>query len=345
MTLLYKKEDTYMKFIKPNQYHNTQSYIDMEIAIKLTKDTFERKLAANLNLTRVSAPLFVAENSGLNDDLNGVERSISFDILETKTTAEIVHSLAKWKRQALKDYQFQENTGLYTDMNAIRRDEELSNIHSIYVDQWDWEKIISRENRTIETLQTHVKHIVSALRETQAVLQEKYPELQSFVSEDVTFITSQELLDLYPNLDAKGRETAFAKEHGTVCIMQIGGKLSDGSIHDGRAADYDDWSLNADILTYYPILDIALEISSMGVRVDELALPKQLAERHQLHKLDLPFHKALMQQELPYTIGGGIGQSRICLLLLNKAHIGEVQASIWDEETKRLCAENGIRLL
>lgn len=334
-----------MKFITPINNIKTTNFIELETSIKLVKDTFERKLANSLRLTRVSAPLFVEQFSGLNDDLNGVERSVNFDIFETKQNAEIVHSLAKWKRKALHDYNFKENTGLYTDMNAIRRDEELSNIHSIYVDQWDWEKIITYQNRTIDTLKNHIKKIVLALKETEEVLTIQYPYLNNFINPTVTFITSQELLDLYPNLSPKEREYAFAKQHGTISILQIGKKLSDGSIHDGRAADYDDWELNADILIYYPILDIALEISSMGIRVDEKSLLKQLKERNQEDKLQLPFHQALLNKQLPYTIGGGIGQSRICLLLLNKGHIGEVQASLWDNSTKQLAKEYGITLL
>lgn len=334
-----------MKFITPKNNIKTTNFIELETSIKLVKDTFERKLANLLQLTRVSAPLFVETHSGLNDDLNGVERSVNFDILESQQQAEIVHSLAKWKRKALKDYQFIENTGLYTDMNAIRRDEELSNIHSIYVDQWDWEKIIAYDNRTLDTLKTHVKKIVLALKETEEVLTIQYPYLNSFINQQVTFITSQELFNLYPNFTPKEREHAFAKAHGTICILQIGKLLSDGSVHDNRAADYDDWELNADILIYYPILDIALEISSMGIRVDEHSLLKQLAIKNQSYKKALPFHQALLNKQLPYTIGGGIGQSRICLLILNKGHIGEVQSSLWDEKTKQLAKENDITLL
>lgn len=334
-----------MKFIKPTQEVNSFDYITLEIAIKLAKDTFERKLARQLNLTRVSAPLFVEKNSGLNDELNGFERSVNFDIKETGNNAEIVHSLAKWKRKALKDYHFKLHTGLYTDMNAIRRDEELSNIHSIYVDQWDWEKIITKEERCVETFKNHVIKIVKALKETEEVIGDAFINLDKFIEEEVTFITSQALLDLYPNLDAKAREYEFTKKHKSVCIMQIGKKLSDGSIHDGRAADYDDWNLNGDILIYYPILDIALEISSMGIRVDENSLVAQLEERNQLDRLAYPYHQALVNKTLPYTIGGGIGQSRICLLLLNRIHIGEVQASIWDEKTHEIANELGINLL
>lgn len=334
-----------MQFIQPKNNITTSNFIELETSIKLVKDTFERKLANILKLTRVSAPLFVEKSSGLNDDLSGIERSVSFDTLESKHTAEIVHSLAKWKRKALKDYEFHENTGLYTDMNAIRRDEELSNIHSIYVDQWDWEKIIAYENRTLDTLKDHVQKIVLALKETEEVLTIQYPYLNSFINQTVTFITSQELLDLYPTLTPKEREYAFAKTHGTICILQIGKLLSDGTIHDKRAADYDDWELNADILIYYPVLDIALEISSMGIRVDEQSLLSQLNVKNQDYKKELPFHKALLNKELPYTIGGGIGQSRICLLILNKGHIGEVQSSLWDKETEQLAKEHGIKLL
>lgn len=334
-----------MKFIYPKCDIHHFDYITLEIAIKLTKDTFERKLAKQLNLTRVSAPLFVDKNSGLNDELNGFERSVVFDIKETGNNAEIVHSLAKWKRKALGDYEFKLNTGLYTDMNAIRRDEELSNIHSIYVDQWDWEKIITKEERRIEVFQSHVSKIVKALKETEEVVCDAFIHLDKFVEENVTFITSQQLLDLYPDLTPKQREYEITKKHKTVCIMQIGNKLSNGTIHDGRAADYDDWQLNGDILVYYPVLDIALEISSMGIRVDENSLVAQLEERGQINRLVYPYHQALLNKELPYTIGGGIGQSRLCLLLLNRAHIGEVQASIWDEETQKIAKEIGIKLL
>lgn len=334
-----------MKFIYPKCDIHHFDYITLEIAIKLTKDTFERKLAKQLNLTRVSAPLFVDKNSGLNDELNGFERSVAFDIKETGNNAEIVHSLAKWKRKALGDYGFKLNTGLYTDMNAIRRDEELSNIHSIYVDQWDWEKIITKEDRRIEVFQNHVSKIVKALKETEEVVCDAFIHLDKFVEENVTFITSQQLLDLYPDLTPKQREYEITKKHKTVCIMQIGNKLSNGTIHDGRAADYDDWQLNGDILVYYPVLDIALEISSMGIRVDENSLVAQLEERGQINRLVYPYHQALLNKELPYTIGGGIGQSRLCLLLLNRAHIGEVQASIWDEETQKIAKEIGIKLL
>lgn len=334
-----------MKFIYPKCDIHHFDYITLEIAIKLTKDTFERKLAKQLNLTRVSAPLFVDKNSGLNDELNGFERSVAFDIKETGNNAEIVHSLAKWKRKALGDYEFKLNTGLYTDMNAIRRDEELSNIHSIYVDQWDWEKIITKEDRRIEVFQSHVSKIVKALKETEEVVCDAFIHLDKFVEENVTFITSQQLLDLYPDLTPKQREYEITKKHKTVCIMQIGNKLSNGTIHDGRAADYDDWQLNGDILVYYPVLDIALEISSMGIRVDENSLVAQLEERGQINRLVYPYHQALLNKELPYTIGGGIGQSRLCLLLLNRAHIGEVQASIWDEETQKIAKEIGIKLL
>ncbi len=334
-----------MKFIQPTCDIQSFDYITLEIAIKLTKDTFERKLARQLNLTRVSAPLFVEKSSGLNDELNGFERSVAFDIKETGNHAEIVHSLAKWKRKALRDYGFKLNTGLYTDMNAIRRDEELSNIHSIYVDQWDWEKIITKEDRRLEVFKNHVSKIMKALKETEEVVCDAFIHLEKFVEEKITFITSQELLDLYPNLTPKEREYEITKKYKSVCIMQIGKKLRDGSIHDGRAADYDDWQLNGDILIYYPVLDIALEISSMGIRVDEHSLIIQLEERGQSDRLVYPYHQSLIHKELPYTIGGGIGQSRICLLLLNRVHIGEVQASIWDEKTEKFAKEIGINLL
>lgn len=334
-----------MKFFKPKNYKTLFDYIESENSIKLVKDTFEKKLASQLNLVRVSAPLFVEKGSGLNDELNGYERSVSFDILETGKNAEIVHSLAKWKRKALGDYNFPVHKGLYTDMNAIRRDENLSNLHSIYVDQWDWEKIILKEERNIETLKDTVVKIVKALKETEDIVRKEYPMLEPIVSEEVTFITSEELLQKYPELSPKEREHAFAREKKTICILQIGKKLSDGSLHDTRSADYDDWEMNCDILIYYPLLDISVEISSMGVRVDEESLVKQLKEKNQEEKLKLSYHTMLLNGELPYTIGGGIGQSRICLLILNRAHIGEVQASIWDDETKKLAEENGIKLL
>ena len=329
----------------PEGYRPALDILQTEIAIKLVKDTFERELADKLHLTRVSAPLFVRGSSGLNDNLNGVERPVAFDIRDIHADVEIVHSLAKWKRLALKRYGFGPNTGLYTDMNAIRRDEELDNLHSVYVDQWDWEKIITPETRSEETLRHTFRRIMRALRETEEVLHRFNPELEAFIQEKVTFLTTQELLDRYPGMTAKEREDAAAKEFGTIFIMKIGGALSDGKPHDGRAPDYDDWELNGDILVWYPLLNRAVEISSMGIRVDAASLKRQLEIAGCPERAELPFHKMLLDGELSLTIGGGIGQSRLCMLLLQKAHIGEVQASIWDEEMIRLCAEHGVTLL
>lgn len=329
----------------PKHYENKLSLLETEIAIKLVKDHFERNLAANLNLTRVSAPLFVTPQSGLNDDLNGVERPVQFDIPAVESEVQIVHSLAKWKRMALKRYGMQPGEGLYTDMNAIRRDEELDNLHSVYVDQWDWEKIICEKCRNVNTLKETVQKIIDALVKTEATLCSTYPQLQSFLSPDVYFVTTQELEDRYPDLTPKERENIVCKEHKTVFLMQIGDKLKSGAPHDGRAPDYDDWSLNGDILIWYPILEQAVEISSMGIRVNEESLARQLALAGCEHRKALPFHQKLLNGELPLTMGGGIGQSRLCMLLLQKAHIGEVQASIWPEYMNEECEENGIILL
>ena len=329
----------------PEGYRPALDILQTEIAIKLVKDTFERELAQKLHLTRVSAPLFVRKNSGINDDLNGVERPVSFDISDIGEEVEIVHSLAKWKRLALKRYNFGPNTGLYTDMNAIRRDEELDNLHSVYVDQWDWEKIITPETRNEETLRHTVRRVMRALKETEEALHRANPEIEPFISEKVTFLTSQELLDRYPGLSPKERENAAAKEYGTIFVMGIGGALSDGKPHDGRAPDYDDWALNGDILIWYPVLDRAVELSSMGIRVNEESLRRQLALAGCPERAKLPFHEMLLNGRLPLTIGGGIGQSRLCMVLLHKAHIGEVQASIWDDETLKACAADAITLL
>ena len=329
----------------PEGYRPALDILQTEIAIKLVKDTFERELAQKLHLTRVSAPLFVRKNSGINDDLNGVERPVSFDISDIGEEVEIVHSLAKWKRLALKRYNFGPNTGLYTDMNAIRRDEELDNLHSVYVDQWDWEKIITPETRNEETLRHTVRRVMRALKETEEALHRANPEIEPFISEKVTFLTSQELLDRYPDLSPKERENAAAKEYGTIFVMGIGGALSDGKPHDGRAPDYDDWALNGDILIWYPVLDRAVELSSMGIRVNEESLRRQLALAGCPERAKLPFHEMLLNGKLPLTIGGGIGQSRLCMVLLHKAHIGEVQASIWDDETLKACAADAITLL
>ncbi len=328
----------------PEDYKPHLSLRDTEVAIKKVKDFFERDLAIELNLTRVSAPLFVDTESGLNDNLSGKERPVSFDVFSGKNF-EIVHSLAKWKRFALKMYGFGAGEGLYTDMNAIRRDEDTDNIHSIFVDQWDWEKIISKEDRTEKTLKTTVKLIYAALRHTEYYITKEYNFIGSLLPEKITFITSEELEERYPDLDRKEREYAAVKEHGAIFLMGIGGKLKDGKPHDGRAPDYDDWTLNGDIIVYYPVLDIALELSSMGIRVDEEAMERQLKESGCEDRKSLPFHKALLNGELPYTIGGGIGQSRMCMFFLRKAHIGEVQSSYWDEETVKYCKEHGADLL
>lgn len=333
------------RLILPEGYHSTLDILETERAIKLLKDSFEQNLAQALNLTRVSAPLFVRPESGLNDDLNGVERPVQFDIRELNADVQIVHSLAKWKRLALKHYGFAPQTGLYTDMNAIRRDEDLDNLHSVYVDQWDWEKIITRESRSMSTLEETVRKIFGALVKTEELLCRTYPQIERFLCPDVTFITSQELEDRYPELTPKQREDAVCKEYGTVFIKQIGGALKSGMPHDGRAPDYDDWSLNGDLLVWFPVLDRAFEISSMGIRVDADSLASQLKAAGCEQRRELPFHKALLANELPLTMGGGIGQSRICMLLLQKAHIGEVQASVWPDDMIRACAAHGIHLL
>lgn len=328
----------------PDGYSSKLSIRETEQAIKKVKDFFERDLAIELNLTRVSAPLFVDAESGINDNLNGTERPVGFDIFSGERF-EIVHSLAKWKRYALKMYGFEKNEGLYTDMNAIRRDEETDNIHSMLVDQWDWEKIISKEERTVETLKKTVKLIYAALRHTEYYITREYDFIGNLLPEKIHFVTTGELEEMYPDKTRKEREYLAAKEHGAIFLMQVGGKLKDGKPHDGRAPDYDDWSLNGDIIVYYPVLDMALELSSMGIRVDEEALLKQLAESGCEDRKAFPFHKALLSGELPYTIGGGIGQSRMCMFFLRKAHIGEVQASYWDEETVKYCKEHGAVLL
>ena len=330
----------------PGGYNAHLDIRETEIAIKYVKDYFERELANQLNLTRVSAPLFVRPESGLNDTLNGIERPVSFGIKEQEDkNVEIVHSLAKWKRYALKRYGFNHGEGLYTDMNAIRRDEDTDNLHSIFVDQWDWEMIISKEERNFETLKEVVTKVYDALRFTENFMAEKYGYISPILPGKIHFMTTQELEDAYPDLTPKEREHQIAKEKKAVFLMQIGDKLASGEAHDGRAPDYDDWSLNGDILVYYPILDIALELSSMGIRVDEEALKRQLEIRGCTERARLPFQKALLDGELPYTIGGGIGQSRICMFFLRKAHVGEVQASIWPEEIVAECEAKGIHLL
>ena len=330
----------------PEDYQVPQPIKETAIAIKEVKDFFERALAYELNLTRVTAPLFVRPESGLNDNLNGVERPVSFGIREqADTQAEIVHSLAKWKRMALHRYGFEVGEGLYTDMNAIRRDEETDNLHSIYVDQWDWEKIIRREDRNFDTLKSTVRSVYDALKHTERHMAERYEYIQRILPEQIFFITSQELEDLYPNCTPKEREYNIARAKGAVFIMQIGDVLRSGQKHDGRAPDYDDWKLNGDIIVYYPVLDCALELSSMGIRVDEQSLAEQLKKAGCEERAELSFQRALLAGELPYTIGGGIGQSRICMFFLRRAHIGEVQASIWPQETMDAARERGIELL
>ena len=326
-------------------YRAKLDLIRTERAIKEVKDTFERLLAEALNLSRISAPLFVPAGSGLNDNLNGVERPVSFDLRSTGTRAEVVQSLAKWKRYALAKYGFEPHSGLYCDMNAIRRDEELDALHSVYVDQWDWEAVILREDRTREYLETTVKKISAAMRTAAEQLCKDYPELENYFTKDITFVTTQELEDAYPALAPKERECVFTQEHGAAFVMQIGGKMRSGFRHDGRSPDYDDWTLNGDIVLWYPPLGCAFELSSMGIRVDEAALISQLTESGCLDRLNLPFHKALAEGELPLTMGGGIGQSRLCMFLLNKAHIGEVQVSVWDEKTLDYCRSEGIELM
>lgn len=331
----------------PEGYTPTLSLRETEIALKLVKDTFERRLAEALHLTRVSAPLFVYQNSGLNDDLNGIERPVSFvapDVSDNEV--EIVHSLAKWKRDALQRYHFHELEGLYTDMNAIRRDEEIDNIHSIYVDQWDWELIIKPKDRNLEFLKNTVKKIYSILLEIEYLMVKYFPKLDKpMLPDKIHFVSTQELEDLYPYLTAKERENAIAKAYGAVFIMQIGDVLTSGEKHDGRAPDYDDWQLNGDILVWYPILDTALELSSMGIRVNDKTLLEQLEKADKQERIQLPYHKAIINHQLPLTIGGGIGQSRLCMYFLRKAHVGEVQASLWSEEVIETCRKNHIPLL
>ena len=334
------------KFIIPKDYHSELNLHDTQIAIKTVKDFFQNLLSQRLNLSRVSAPLFVDPDSGLNDNLNGVERPVTFDIKEQNgREAEVVQSLAKWKRYALKKYGFSHGEGLYTDMVAIRRDEITDNIHSIFVDQWDWEKIIKKDERTIATLMDTVKVVYKCLRKTEKYMAIQYDYIEEILPHDIFFVTTQELADMFPDNTPKEREYYIAKAKGAVCIMKIGDVLENGERHDGRAPDYDDWSLNADIVVYYPVLDIALELSSMGIRVDKKALLSQLKKAGCEERKDLPFQKAIINEELPYTIGGGIGQSRICMFFLRKAHIGEVQSSLWPEDMIAQCEENGVQLL
>ncbi len=332
--------------IIPKDYVSALNLHDTQVGIKTVKDFFQNTLSENLNLLRVTAPLFVAPESGLNDNLNGVERPVAFDIKnEAEREAEIVHSLAKWKRFALKKYGFKIGEGLYTDMNAIRRDEIPDNIHSVFVDQWDWEKAISKEDRNLDFLKETVRTIYKVLRKTEKYMSIQYDYIEEILPHDIFFITSQELEDMYPGKTAKEREYLITKEKGAVFIMQIGDILASGEKHDGRAPDYDDWALNGDILVYYPVLDIALELSSMGIRVDEDSLKTQLEKAGCTERAELPFQKAILDKELPYTIGGGIGQSRLCLFFLRKAHIGEVQCSLWPDDEAEEAKKNGIQLL
>ena len=335
-----------MQLYVPEGYKPKLDLRETEVAIKKLKDYFESALAYELYLTRVSAPLFVKPDTGLNDNLNGVERAVSFDVADDHhQVIEVVHSLAKWKRMALGRYEFGVNEGLYTDMNAIRRDEEVDNLHSIYVDQWDWEKVITKEMRNEEVLKQTVKRIFRAFSRTDHYIRNEYPCLEAWLPEEIFFITSQELLDRYPDLSPKERENKICEEKKAVFIMKIGDLLTNGEKHDGRAPDYDDWSLNGDILFWNPLLNRAFELSSMGIRVDETALTEQLKKADCLERESLPFHQMILNRELPYTIGGGIGQSRICMYFLQKAHIGEVQASHWPDEMIQACEEKQIILL
>ena len=334
-----------MSIFEVKNYVSKLSILDTQYAIKLAKDTFERELAKNLDLTRVSAPLFVYSDTGLNDNLSGVERPVSFEVKDTKKYAEIVHSLAKWKSMALGKYGFAVQKGLYTDMNAIRRDEVMDNLHSIYVDQWDWEKVITAEDRNLDYLKETVRKIVKALVDTKKIVNQQFPALQMNFKEDVTFITAEELYQKYPNLSPKERENAICKEKQLVFLIGIGDKLSNGLPHDLRAPDYDDWQLNGDILVWYEPLQMAVELSSMGIRVDKESLVSQLQKNNKMERLNFPFHRSILDDSIPLSIGGGIGQSRICLVMLEKAHIGEVQASIWKEEDIQALEKQKIKLL
>lgn len=332
--------------IIPEGYTSALGIKDTQVAIKRVKDFFERELATQLNLQRVTAPLFVSPESGLNDNLNGVERPVSFGIKEqNEKNVEIVHSLAKWKRMALHSYGFSNGEGLYTDMNAIRRDEDTDNIHSIFVDQWDWEKVISKEERNVATLKDTVKSVYEALRVTEKYMSNRYNYIKCILPEEIHFVTSEELYEKYPDISPKEREYKEAKQYGAIFLMKIGDLLPNGEKHDGRAPDYDDWTLNGDIIVYYPVLDMALELSSMGIRVDEDSLASQLEKAGCTERRELPFQKSILNKDLPYTIGGGIGQSRICMFFLRKAHIGEVQVSIWPEEIIEYASKNGINIL
>lgn len=338
--------DTIKSLIIPRDYSSSLSVRETEKAIKKLKDYFENTLAEELKLSRVSAPLFVKSETGLNDNLNGVERAVSFDVHGIGgKTVEIVHSLAKWKRMALKQYDFSIGEGLYTDMNAIRRDEELDNLHSVYVDQWDWEKVITKEQRNIYTLKEIVRKIYIVFKKTENYIMGLYPVIKPILPDNITFISTQELEDRFPNLTPKEREDAIAKENGAVFILGIGGKLRSGERHDGRSPDYDDWSLNGDIIFWYPVLERSFELSSMGIRVDEQTLLNQLQIAGCEERKELDFHRKLLKGELPYTVGGGIGQSRLCMFFLRKAHIGEVQSSVWSEEMIEYCENANIHLL
>ncbi len=330
----------------PEGYTSKTTLRETETAIKLIKDYFEKKLAEKLNLTRVSAPLFVLPETGLNDNLNGVEQPVSFAGIGTQNRkCEVVQSLAKWKRMALKRYQFAVDEGLYTDMNAIRCDETLDNIHSIYVDQWDWEKVIRREDRSIDTLKGAVSKIYEVFLETEEFVRSRFTKFEAKLPKEITFITSQELADRYPDLSGKDREAALVREKGAIFIMEIGGKLKSGEKHDGRSPDYDDWNLNGDLILYHQLLDIAFEVSSMGIRVDAEAMDKQLTEAAADERRKLPYHQDILNDRLPFTIGGGIGQSRICMYFMDKVHIGEVQASVWEDEMLEYMAEKGVVIL
>ena len=329
----------------PEGYAPILDLYQTQTAIGDLKQSFQRELATALNLKRATAPLFVDPASGLNDNLNGVERPVSFDIKGVDTVAEVVQSLAKWKRMALMRYGFAPGEGIYTDMNAIRRDEDLDNLHSVYTDQWDWEKVITREQRNIETLKNTVRAIVAAVSYTNDAIKAKFPQLSCRIERDVFFVTAQELEDMYPELSPKERENKIVREHGTVFVMQIGKLLRSGTRHDGRAPDYDDWELNGDILVWNDVIDCAFELSSMGIRVDAESLDRQLSELGADDRRSLTYHRMLLADELPLTIGGGIGQSRLCMLILQKAHIGEVQVSVWDSETVVACERGGIPLL
>ncbi len=343
------------KLIKPKNYKALLDLKQTEQGIKLIKDFFQQNLSTELRLRRVTAPLFVLKGLGINDDLNGVERAVTFPIKDLgDQQAEVVHSLAKWKRLTLAEYQIEPGYGLYTDMNAIRADEELDNLHSLYVDQWDWEAVINKEDRNIDFLKSIVRRIYSAILRTEYLTCETYPQVKPFLPRDIHFVHSEELLRMYPDLTPKEREDAICKKYGAVFVIGIGGKLSDGKKHDGRAPDYDDWTtpnadgflgLNGDILIWYPVLERSFELSSMGIRVDKEALLRQLELEGKTDREELYFHKRLIEGTLPLSIGGGIGQSRLCMVMLHKAHIGEIQASIWPEEQRKECKENGMNLI